>query len=208
MDLNIFLSLRILGSLHAGLFLRTEEFTVPNFFFSSCSSIGEGYRSGFTPITSLSPCSNKSFKNRSILSGLPHPYWSQTGTSLHSLGIAGSPLLARKCPWPLVPTQAWSTFVSLNPDWLAAAIFPHCGGWRQFFQWQLPHWGSHGSSIPHQLIQALGHWTSNAHQLYIRTPSEALAGISSPLAWHPVSLSLRVPFVICSAFNIAAELST
>ena len=34
------------------------------------------------------------------------------------------------------------------------------------------------NSIPDHLIQALGRWTSNAYQLYIRTPSEALTGIS------------------------------
>ena len=51
-------------------------------------------------------------------------------------------------------------------------------------------------------------WISNAYQLYIRTPSEALVGISSQQAWHPVSLRLRVPFVICSAFDIAAKSST
>ena len=38
------------------------------------------------------------------------------------------------------------------------------------------------NGIPHQLIQALGRWTGNAYQLYIQTPSEALAGISSQLA--------------------------
>ena len=38
------------------------------------------------------------------------------------------------------------------------------------------------NGIPDHLIQALGRWTSNAYQLYIRTPSEALAGISSQLA--------------------------
>ena len=38
------------------------------------------------------------------------------------------------------------------------------------------------NGIPDHLIQALGCWTSNAYQLYIRTPSEALAGISSQLA--------------------------
>ena len=38
------------------------------------------------------------------------------------------------------------------------------------------------NGIPDHLIQALGRWTSNAYQLYIRTPSEALAGISGQLA--------------------------
>ena len=64
------------------------------------------------------------------------------------------------------------------------------------------------NGIPDHLIQALGHRTSNAHQLCIQTPSEALAGISSQLAWHSESLRLWVPFVIRSAFDIASELST
>ena len=38
------------------------------------------------------------------------------------------------------------------------------------------------NGIPDHLIQALGHRTSNAYQLCIQTPSEALAGISSQLA--------------------------
>ena len=38
------------------------------------------------------------------------------------------------------------------------------------------------NSTPDYQIQALGRWPSNAYQLYIRTPSEALAGISSQLA--------------------------
>ena len=38
------------------------------------------------------------------------------------------------------------------------------------------------NGIPDHLMQALGRWISNAYQLYIRTPSEALAGISGQLA--------------------------
>ena len=61
------------------------------------------------------------------------------------------------------------------------------------------------NGIPDHQIQALGRWPSNAlYQLYIRTPSEALVGISSQLAWHHVSL----PFVIHISFDIAVELST
>ena len=36
--------------------------------------------------------------------------------------------------------------------------------------------------IPDHLIQAMGRWTSNADQLYIRTPAEVLAGLSSQLS--------------------------
>ena len=38
------------------------------------------------------------------------------------------------------------------------------------------------NGIPDHLIQALGRWTSNAYQLYIRTPSEALASLSLQLS--------------------------
>ena len=37
------------------------------------------------------------------------------------------------------------------------------------------------NGIPDHLIQALGRWTSNAYHLYIRTPSEYLAGLSHRL---------------------------
>ena len=38
------------------------------------------------------------------------------------------------------------------------------------------------SGVPDHLIQALGRWSSNAFQLYIHTPSEALASLSQKLA--------------------------
>ncbi|XP_078365995.1 uncharacterized protein LOC144650218 [Oculina patagonica] len=38
------------------------------------------------------------------------------------------------------------------------------------------------SGIPDHLIQALGRWTSNAYQGYIRTPTESLASLSSRLS--------------------------
>ena len=37
------------------------------------------------------------------------------------------------------------------------------------------------SGIPDHLIQALGRWSSNAYQAYIRTPAESLASLSSRL---------------------------
>lgn len=40
------------------------------------------------------------------------------------------------------------------------------------------------SGIPDHLIQALGLWSSNAYQLYIRTPAEALANLSCLLTPH------------------------
>ena len=38
------------------------------------------------------------------------------------------------------------------------------------------------NGIPDHLIQALGWWTSNAYQLYIRTPSKAMASLTLQLA--------------------------
>ena len=38
------------------------------------------------------------------------------------------------------------------------------------------------NGVPDHLIQALGRWSSNAYQFYIRTPSEALASLSHKLA--------------------------
>ena len=38
------------------------------------------------------------------------------------------------------------------------------------------------NGIPDHAIQALGRWASSAYQLYIRTPSEALAHFSQQLA--------------------------
>ncbi|CAH3030550.1 unnamed protein product, partial [Porites evermanni] len=39
-----------------------------------------------------------------------------------------------------------------------------------------------GNGVPDHLIQSMGRWSSNAYQLYIRTPPEALAALSIKLA--------------------------
>ena len=89
-------------------FLRSAEFTVPNLAsFSPATHLS---------VASLSPCSDKSVKDRSVPSRMPHPYWSGKGTPLHSSGIAGLPLPAGKCPCPGVLIGEWSTSVPLNPD--------------------------------------------------------------------------------------------
>ena len=38
------------------------------------------------------------------------------------------------------------------------------------------------NEVPDHLIQSMGRWSSNAYQLYIRTPAEALAALSIKLA--------------------------
>ena len=41
------------------------------------------------------------------------------------------------------------------------------------------------NGVPDHLIQTLGRWSSNAYQLYIRTPAESLAALSHKLALSP-----------------------
>ena len=38
------------------------------------------------------------------------------------------------------------------------------------------------NGVPDHLIQSMGRWSSNAYQLYVRTPSHALAALSKKLA--------------------------
>ena len=40
------------------------------------------------------------------------------------------------------------------------------------------------NGVPDHLIQTMGRWSSNAYQLYIRTPSESLTTLSQKLVWH------------------------
>ena len=41
------------------------------------------------------------------------------------------------------------------------------------------------NGVPDHLIQTMGRWTSNAYQLYIRTPTDSLAALSHRLAAPP-----------------------
>ena len=41
------------------------------------------------------------------------------------------------------------------------------------------------NGVPDHLIQTMGRWSSNAYQLYIRTPADALAALSQKLASLP-----------------------
>ena len=135
--------------------------------------------------------------------------------------VSAIKLITNRWAWALVPTKlvelgnalAWGGGIHGNP-----ASAPHQAPSHWTIQWNtyrpntyLAHSFRIGAAtvaarngIPDHLIQALGRWTSNAYQLYIRTPSEALAGISGQLAWHRVSL----PLVIHSSFYIAVEFST
>ena len=66
------------------------------------------------------------------------------------------------------------------------------------------------NGVPDHLIQALGRWSSSAYQLYIRTPSESLAALSTKLAPCPTtSLGYQCAFVaaqqICSSAGYLSQ---
>ena len=151
--------------------------------------------------------------------------WIKASRRIHFVRVATSILVCEGHPsaqfrlcWPTSPSEEISLApcsylrmvnLSLAQSWLIScgkfspprglkAIFS-CHSFRIGAAMVAAHNG-----IPNHLIQVLGRWTSNAYHLYICTPSEAIAGISSQLAWHGVSL----PFVIHSSFDIAVELST
>ena len=52
------------------------------------------------------------------------------------------------------------------------------------------------NSIPDHEIQALGQWTNNVYQHYIRTPTDPLASLSQPLTWE-VYLYLEFVNLLC-----------
>ena len=48
------------------------------------------------------------------------------------------------------------------------------------------------NGVPDHLIQAMGCWSSNAYQLYIRTPLELLATLSQKLVWHYLYINKQI----------------
>ena len=82
-------------------FLCTTEFTVPNL-------------ASFSPVILLS-VADIAIKTDPFRNGC-HIHIGLGRAPLHGSAFAGLPLLARKYPWPLVPTWEWSTSFSLNPD--------------------------------------------------------------------------------------------
>ena len=215
MDLNIFYHCAFWAVCMLGYFgfLRAEEFTVPNL-------------ASFSPATHLLVANIAVDSRQSpaclhvwIKASKTDPFCQ--GCHIH-IGLGRAPLctvqallaylsLQGNVPGPLFPlTHGQPLSRSILTDWLWQ-FFPTAGIEGNFSSDSFRIGAAMVAArngIPHQLIQALGRWTNSAYRFYIRTPSEALAGISSQLAWHPVSLSLWVPFVIYSAFDIAAELST
>ena len=168
-------------------FLRTAEFTIPNLasFSPAIHLLVEDI-----PVDSLQSSACLGVR---IKASKTDPFCQ--GCHIH-IGLGRVPLctvhallaylsLRGNVPSPLFPlTHGQPLSCSILTDWLRQ-FFPTAGIELNFSS----HSFSIGATmvaahngIPHQLIQALGRWTSNAFQLYIRTPSEALAGISSQLA--------------------------
>ena len=168
-------------------FLRAAEFTVPNL-------------AGFSPAIHLSVADIAVDSHQSptclcvrIKASKTDPF--RQGCHIH-IGLGRAPLCAvhallaylskrGKAPGPLFLLASGQPLSrAILTDWLRQ-IFSTAGIEGNF--------SSHSfrigaatvaarNGIPDHLIQALGRWTSNAYQLYIRTPSEDLAGFSGQLA--------------------------
>ena len=168
-------------------FLRAAEFTVPNL-------------AGFSPAIHLSVADIAVDSHQSptclrvrIKASKTDPF--RQGCHIH-IGLGRAPLCAvhallaylsirGKAPGPLFLLASGQPLSrAILTDWLRQ-IFSTAGIEGNF--------SSHSfrigaatvaarNGIPDHLIQALGRWTSNAYQLYIRMPSEALAGFSGQLA--------------------------
>ena len=190
-------------------FLRAAEFTVPNL-----ASFSPAIHLSVADISVDSRQSPTCLRVR-IKASKTDPF--RQGCHIH-IGLGRAPLCAvhalmaylslrGKAPGPLFLLASGQPLSrALLTDWLRQ-IFSTAGIEGNF--------SSHSfrigaatvaarNGIPDHLIQALGRWTSNAYQLYIRTPSEALAGFSGQLVWHRVSL----PLVLHSSLYVAVEFST
>ena len=109
-------------------------------------------------------------------------------------------LLCSHWPWQassgiLCAVQAMMSYLALT-DWLK----------RILASAQMPgNFSSHSfrigaatiaacNGVPDHLIQTMDCWSSNAYQLYIRTPADSLAALSHILALAPSTVSCRAPF--------------
>ena len=189
LDLNIFHHCAFWAACMLGYFgfLRAAEFTVPDL-------------ASFYPVSHLSVAdiAEDSLQSPACL----RVRIKVSKTDLFRLGCHIHIGLGRA---PLCAVQALLACLSLRgnvpgPLFLLANGQPLCRSILTDWLWQIfstvgieGNFSSHSfhigaatvtarSGIPDHQIQALGRWTSKAYQLYIRTPSEALAGISSQLA--------------------------
>ena len=168
-------------------FLRASEFTVPNL-----PSFSSSLHLGVQDISVDSPSAPSCMRVR-IKGSKTDPF--RKGCFIH-IGVGRRPLCAVRAvmnylalrgdaPGPLFLLQNGQPLSrNILTDWL-----------RQIMAaaWVPGNFSSHSfrigaatvaarNRVPDHLIQSMGRWSSNAYQLYIRTPAEALAALSIKLA--------------------------
>ena len=164
-------------------FLHAAEFTVPNL-----ASFSPAIHLSVADIAVDSLQSPTCLRVR-IKASKTHPF--RQGCHIH-IGLGKAPLCAVHALLAYLSVRGNVTgplFLLANGQPLSRSILTDWL-WQIFSTAQIEgNFSSHSfrigaatvaarNDIPDHLIQAPGRWTSNAYQLYIRTPSEALTGIS------------------------------
>lgn len=167
-------------------FLRSAEFTVPNL-----ASFSSDIHLGLADVA-VDSTVNPSCLRINIKASKTDPF--RKGCSIH-IGRGSSPLCA---------IQSLLAYLAVRGN-TAGPLFLHQDG-RPLTRATLSTWlrrilssaglqgnfSSHSfrigaatvaarNGVPDHLIQALGRWSSNAYQLYIRTPADSLAKLSQQL---------------------------
>lgn len=167
-------------------FLRSSEFTVP-----SLASFSEEHHLGVADIAVDSPVSPSCLRVR-IKASKTDPF--RKGCFIH-IGRGNSPLCALSAVMAYLELRGNSPgplFLLRDGRPLSR---PMLTGWLRRILAAAGIQGSFSShsfrigaatvaarnGVPDHLIQALGRWSSNAYQLYIRTPPDALAKLSQQL---------------------------
>lgn len=106
--------------------------------------------------------------------------------SLHSGGHDEVFFHQGQWPWPIVSLTRQPFTLTFSSHQLGLANYVNCRNTRELFKPQLSHSGAAiigpCNGIPDHLIQALGHWSSCAYQLYIQTLSNLLTSLSFKLS--------------------------
>lgn len=168
-------------------FLRASEFTVPNL-----SSFSSSLHLGVQDIAVDSPVAPSCMRIK-IKGSKTDPF--RKGCFIH-IGVGRPPLCAihalmtfltlrGDAPGPLFLFQSGQPLSrSVLTDWLrqimASARIPGNFSSHSFRIGAATVAARNG--VPDHLIQSMGRWSSNAYQLYIRTPSDVLAALSKKLA--------------------------
>jgi len=168
-------------------FLRASEFTVPNL-----SSFSSSLHLGVQDVAVDSPSAPSCMRIK-IKGSKTDPF--RKGCLIH-IGVGRHPLCAvhalmtylalrGDAPGPLFLFQSGQPLSrSVLTDWLrqimVSARIPGNFSSHSFRIGAATVAARNG--VPDHLIQSMGRWSSNAYQLYIRTPSDALAALSKKLA--------------------------